>query len=74
MRIYSGEKLKELRKQAGLTQAKAAELARTPMRTWASWEQDPDTSSCRVPPGMAFTFLEMYIFMKNKGIEYEPEE
>ena len=74
MRIRTGEELKQLRKQAGLTQSEAARLARTPKRTWECWEQSPDTVSYRVPPGMVFSFLETYILLKDKGIYYEPME
>lgn len=74
MRTRTGDELKQLRKQAGLTQAKAARLSRTPKRTWENWELNPESVSYRVPPGWVFSFLEMYIQMKNKGIDYEPEE
>lgn len=74
MRTRTGEDLKQLRKQAGLSQVQAARLSRTPKRTWQNWELDSDTLSSRRPAPIAFTFLEMYILLKSKGIEYEPEE
>lgn len=71
---YTGEKLKQLRKQAGLSQAKAAKLVHLSSRSWEKWEQSPDTVSHQAPPYWIFPFLEMYILLKNKGIEYEPME
>ena len=70
----SGQDLKQLRKQAGLTQAEAAKLARIPKRTWENWEFRVDSPHYRRPSGLAFTFLEMYILLKNNGIKYEPME
>jgi len=72
--MHRGEELKQLRKQAGLSQAEAAELASMSKRGWEHWEQNPETSSYRVPPGWVFAFLRMYILLKSNGIEYESME
>lgn len=74
MRTRTGDELKQLRNQAGLSQARAAKLARTPKRTWEQWEQRPETTSYCRPPGWAFSFLEMYILLRKLGGEYEPED
>ena len=57
----TSQKLKTLRKSAGLTMASASRLFRTPYRTWQNWEN----GSRRVPP-MAGVILELYI--KSEGI------
>lgn len=63
MRTRTGEDLRVLREQAGLSQTKAAEMTGTPLRTWQRWEAKTE-SAYRRPPGMAFAFLEFYISMK----------
>lgn len=51
----TGEELREKRKAAGLSMAKAAELTGTPYRTWQDWE-----GVKRRVPGLAFAWLELY--------------
>jgi DNA-binding transcriptional regulator YiaG len=51
----SGAELREKRKVAGLSMAKAAELSGTPYRSWQDWE-----GGKRRVPGLAFAWLELY--------------
>ena len=74
MKLRTAEELKQLRKDAGLTQVNAAKLVCVTLRAWQQWEQSPDTVTSRRPPCWVFAFLNMYIFLKSKGIEYEPVE
>lgn len=51
----TAEELRASRQAAGLTMKSAAELSRTPYRTWQDWE----TGKRRVP-GIAGAWLELY--------------
>jgi DNA-binding transcriptional regulator YiaG len=51
----TAEQLREARKAAGLSMKQAAEMAKTPYRTWQDWE-----GGKRRVPGIAFAWLELY--------------
>lgn len=66
MRIRTGEDLRTLREQAGLSQTEAAKITGTPLRTWQTWEARTASASHR-PPGLAFAFLELYLSIKKQN-------
>lgn len=51
----TAEKLREARKAAGLSMKQAADLSKTPYRTWQDWE-----GGKRRVPGIVSAWLELY--------------
>jgi len=58
--MTKAEQLRQARKSAGLSMALAARLSGTPYTTWQGWEAKEGRQNARRPPGIAFTWLELY--------------
>jgi transcriptional regulator with XRE-family HTH domain len=69
--------LREARKKAGLTLAKASSLAKISQKTWEQWEFSPESTNSRRTPEYAFQFLRCYRILKKHNLLEEllkPEE
>lgn len=68
MRERTGEELRQIRKKLGLSIKAATDLTKVNYRVWQSWEAKPESLNSRRPPGIVFSWLELYLTLKEHGL------
>lgn len=68
MRERTGEELRQIRKKLGLSIKTASDLAQVNYRVWQTWEAKPESLNSHRPPGIVFSWLELYLTLKEHGL------